>query len=195
MRHYFDGVDALIAETYRATTATVGEAHAAAVAAAGADPRARLIAYVTASFRPPVADPALLAALEDPARQKAVASSRAPQEYKKALDVARKNAKALHDAGVRLTFGTDTGPPARFQGYFEHLELEELVKAGLSARDALLSATRDAAQCMGLTQHLGTLQPGRYADFMVLTRNPFGDVRNTRTIESVWISGKRLKRD
>ncbi|MBY8824507.1 transcriptional regulator BetI [Sphingomonas colocasiae] len=61
LRHYFDGVDALIAETYRATTATVGEAHAAAVAAAGADPRARLIAYVTASFRPPVADPALLA--------------------------------------------------------------------------------------------------------------------------------------
>jgi imidazolonepropionase-like amidohydrolase len=141
------------------------------------------------------ADPALLAALEDPARQKSVASNRAAQEYKKALDVARKNAKALHDAGVRLTFGTDTGPPARFQGYFEHLELEELVKAGLSARDALLTATGDAAQCMGLTQHLGTLQPGRYADFMVLTRNPLGDVRNTRTIESVWISGRRMKRE
>jgi len=61
LRHYFDGVDALIAETYRTVTATVGEAHAAAVEAAGTDPRARLIAYLTASFRPPVADPALLA--------------------------------------------------------------------------------------------------------------------------------------
>lgn len=61
LRHYFDGVDALIAETYRTVTAKVGDAHAAAVAAAGPDPRARLAAYVTASFRMPVADPVLLA--------------------------------------------------------------------------------------------------------------------------------------
>lgn len=60
LRHYFDGVDALIAETYRTTSARLSEAVAAAVAAAGEDSRARLIAYVTANFRPPVADPMLL---------------------------------------------------------------------------------------------------------------------------------------
>ena len=60
LRHYFDGIDALIAETYRHVTAMVSEALALAVHEAGADPRARLIAYVTASFRPPVSDPALL---------------------------------------------------------------------------------------------------------------------------------------
>lgn len=61
LRHYFNGIDALIAETYRTVTERVDAAHAAAVAEAGSDPRARLIAYLTASFRPPVADPSLLA--------------------------------------------------------------------------------------------------------------------------------------
>jgi TetR/AcrR family transcriptional repressor of bet genes len=61
LRHYFDGIDALIAETYRWTGARVSVALAEAVEAAGADPRARLAAYVTASFRDPIADPQLLA--------------------------------------------------------------------------------------------------------------------------------------
>jgi len=61
LRHYFDGVDALIAETYRHVTQRVSDTFAAAVEAAGESPRARLIAYVTASFKPPITDPALLA--------------------------------------------------------------------------------------------------------------------------------------
>lgn len=61
LRHYFDGIDALIAATYGHVTARVGETLDQAVTAAAAEPRARLIAYVTASFRPPIADPALLA--------------------------------------------------------------------------------------------------------------------------------------
>jgi transcriptional repressor BetI len=61
LRHYFDGIDALVAETYRDVTARVAAALAAAVAAAGEAPRARLVAFVTASFRPPIADPSLLA--------------------------------------------------------------------------------------------------------------------------------------
>jgi AcrR family transcriptional regulator len=61
INHYFAGVDALIAATYSAVGEQVSNALAAAVAAAGDDPRARLTAYVTASFAPPIADRALLA--------------------------------------------------------------------------------------------------------------------------------------
>ncbi|MEI9849656.1 MAG: TetR family transcriptional regulator C-terminal domain-containing protein [Sphingomonas sp.] len=61
LRHYFDGIDALIAAAYAAVGERVGRALDEAVAAAGDDPRARLMAYVTASFRAPIADPALLA--------------------------------------------------------------------------------------------------------------------------------------
>ena len=62
LRHYFDGIDALVAATYRATGARVAAAMHAAVEDIPADnPRGRLLAFVTASFRAPIADPALLA--------------------------------------------------------------------------------------------------------------------------------------
>ena len=61
LTHYFRGVSEAIAETYRWTGARVSAALEQAVAEAGPDPRARLIAYLTASFRPPIADPELLA--------------------------------------------------------------------------------------------------------------------------------------
>lgn len=62
LRHYFDGIDALIAETYRTTGARVAAAmHAAVVMVPETDPRGRLLGFITASFREPIADPALLA--------------------------------------------------------------------------------------------------------------------------------------
>jgi AcrR family transcriptional regulator len=62
LRHYFGGIDDLIAATYAATSDRMDAIFAAAVADAGVDPRARLTAYLTASFRPPVTDPELLGA-------------------------------------------------------------------------------------------------------------------------------------
>ncbi len=61
LRHYFEGIDALIAATYRWTGERVATALAEAEERAGSDPRVRLLAYVTASFRDPIADPQLLA--------------------------------------------------------------------------------------------------------------------------------------
>jgi imidazolonepropionase-like amidohydrolase len=138
------------------------------------------------------ADPAVLAQLRDRKRQEAMRTSRSAQTYKKALEIASRNLKKLSDAGVRIAMGTDTGPPARFQGYFEHMELELMAKAGLTPAQVILSATGDAARCMGLDGQVGTIRPGAWADFLVLARNPLQDVRNTRTLESVWIAGNRL---
>jgi imidazolonepropionase-like amidohydrolase len=139
------------------------------------------------------ADPAVLAELRDPKRQAALRTSPSAQAYKKALEVASRNLKRLTDAGVRIAMGTDTGPPARFQGYFEHMELELMAKAGLTPRQVLQSATRDAAACMKATDGIGTIRPGARADFLVLGRNPLEDVRNTRTIESIWIAGNLVE--
>jgi AcrR family transcriptional regulator len=61
LRHYFAGIDALIAHTYVHVAGTVTAALRAAVVAAGPDPHARLMAYVSASFEPPIATPDLLA--------------------------------------------------------------------------------------------------------------------------------------
>lgn len=138
------------------------------------------------------ADPEVVRRLEDPARQAGVRASGAAQQYKRARETARRNVKALAEAGVRIAMGTDTGPPARFQGYFEHLELGELVAAGLSPMQAIVAATGDAARCLGLGDELGTLEPGLAADFLVLERSPLDDIANTRSLGSVWIAGNRV---
>jgi AcrR family transcriptional regulator len=62
LRHYFAGIDDLVAATYATTSDRMDAIFAEAVAGAGPDPRARLLAYLTASFRPPVTDPELLGA-------------------------------------------------------------------------------------------------------------------------------------
>jgi imidazolonepropionase-like amidohydrolase len=138
------------------------------------------------------ADRAVLEALREPARQARMRNSRGAQQYKVALEVARANVKRLYDAGVGLAFGTDTGPPARFQGYFEHLELDMLERAGVPAAAVLAMATGGSADCLKLDE-VGYLRPGRWADFLVLTADPLSGVRGARAIESVWISGRRLE--
>ena len=118
----------------------------------------------------------------------------AAQRYKLALEQANRNLKKLADAGVRIAMGTDTGPPARFQGYFELLELEMMAKAGLTPRQILAAATRDAARCMNLDGELGTLAPDKWADFVVLNADPLADITNVRQIDAVYIAGNRVRR-
>ena len=89
--------------------------------------------------------------------------------------------------------GTDSGVasnPGRWQGYFEQVELEMMNKTGMSAMKVIVAATGDAAKLAGLKQ-VGTLAPGNWADLVVLSANPLDNIRNTRTIESVWIGGAK----
>jgi imidazolonepropionase-like amidohydrolase len=135
------------------------------------------------------ADPAVVAGLKEPARQQAMGKSKSAQAYKAALVVAERNLKAAVDAGLLVVMGTDSGPfPERFQGYFEQVELTMMAAARLTPAQVLRSATVDAARAMKLSD-VGTLAPGAWADFLVLDRNPLEDVRNARSIHSVWIAG------
>jgi imidazolonepropionase-like amidohydrolase len=133
--------------------------------------------------------------LSDPAAQAQFKNSpgwKAGQQYKAWLDNAKKNLKTLADQGVRIAMGTDTGPPRRFQGFFEHLELEMMVESGLTPMQAIVSATGDAARCHQKAGQLGTLAPGAAADLLVLTANPLDNIRNLRAIDQVWIAGRRI---
>ena len=103
-------------------------------------------------------------------------------------DPALRNLKTLQDNGVKVAMGTDSGPATRFQGYFEHLEMSMMVEAGLTPMQVLQSATQVAADCLGLN-YLGTLEPGKWADVLVLDRNPLEDIANTRSLSQVWIAG------
>jgi len=139
------------------------------------------------------ADPAAIEGVQTPQHQ---ASNRTPAaaRYKLALEQAKRNLKKLHDAGVRIAMGTDTGPAGRFQGYFEHLELEQIASAGLTPMQVLVSATSGAAGCMQVGNRLGSLKAGYEADFAVFAKNPLDDIRNTRSIESVFVRGTEVNR-
>ena len=67
-----------------------------------------------------------------------------------------------------------------------------MVEAGLTPLQTIVASTGDAARCMHVDDHLGSLSPGKWADFIVLGANPLDDIRNTREIESVWISGNQV---
>ena len=77
-----------------------------------------------------------------------------------------------HAAGVRLPLGTDAGNPAVFHGLAVHRELELLVRAGLTPMDALTTATTLAATKVGADARLGTVEPGKEADLVIVTANP-----------------------
>ncbi len=136
-------------------------------------------------------EPAIIEELSAPERMSRIAGSRSAQTYKAQLPTAMANVDTLYESGVRIAMGTDTGPPARFQGYFEHMEMHMMVDAGMSALDAIRSSTGVAAECIGMGD-IGTLEPGKWGDFSVLTENPAEDIRNSHSIESVWIAGNRV---
>jgi imidazolonepropionase-like amidohydrolase len=139
------------------------------------------------------ADPAEIAQMQDPKRQDTMRTDPSALWYKEHMAVAMRNLKTLSDAGINIAMGTDSGGgPGRFQGYFEHLELEYETQAGLTPMQALVSATSGAAKAINISKEVGTLEKGKLADFLVLTANPLDDIRNTRAIESVWIGGVRV---
>lgn len=138
------------------------------------------------------ADPAVLRELMTPERMNRMKNSRAAAGYKAGLDVAMKNIAALDQAGVKIAMGTDTGVAARFQGYFEHMEMHMMVDAGMAPIDVIRASTGIAADCIG-AHDVGTIEPGKWADLVILTKNPAEDIMNTKTIESVWIAGNRVE--
>ena len=109
------------------------------------------------------------------------------------LSMAMTNLKKLSEAGVRIGFGTDTGPPGRFIGYFEHAEMELMALAGLTPMQIIQSFSKNAAEALGADKELGTLEKGKAADLVVLDKNPLENIRNSRTIHAVYLGGKKVE--
>ncbi len=128
-------------------------------------------------------------------------------KLKSAFEMGKKNLKTLFEAGVKIGFGTDSGPPLRFQGYFEHRELQLMVESGLTPAQAIVAATGAGAQILAggagvnppkadgssTSSDFGTLEPGKQADFLVLDADPLEDIHATERLSAVWQAGEPVR--
>jgi len=131
--------------------------------------------------------------VSDPEFMERMATSPTAPVYRRALVQAQENLAILIGSGVPIAFGTDSGPAGRFPGYFEYMELNLMSEAGLTAEEILLSATSVAASCLQLDD-VGTLEVGKWADFVVLRQNPLNDIDAVRSMRSVYVAGNAVAR-
>ncbi len=102
----------------------------------------------------------------------------------------KENVLRLKNAGVRLAVGTDSNTNFAPVGLITHKEIEALVEAGLSPMEALVAGTRGSAEWAGISDRVGTLEPGKLADMIILEEDPLVNIRNTRKIAKVILGGR-----
>ena len=136
----------------------------------------------------------VMATLLEPQNQEAMRKSKSAQAYKAALPTAEKNLKRLSDAGIPIVMGTDSGATAsRFEGYFEHLEMQMMADSGMSPKEILMSATGHAARAMKVSD-IGTQEKGKWADIVVYDKNPLDNIKNAETVAAVYVAGNEVKK-
>ncbi|HLQ89488.1 MAG TPA: amidohydrolase family protein [Xanthobacteraceae bacterium] len=105
-----------------------------------------------------------------------------------AYGIQARNLAKLNAAGVRITMGTDGN-----RAWGPHEEMEDMVVAGMTPAQVLMSATRNGAELLKI-DNAGTLESGKSADFIVLDANPLDDIKNTRKISAVYLRGVAVDR-
>ena len=104
------------------------------------------------------------------------------------FSIQARNLAKLNAAGVRIAMGTDGNRP-----WGAHVEMEDMVAAGMTPAQVIVAATRNGAEFLRLNDQ-GTLAAGKSADFIVLDANPLDDITNTRKISSVVLRGAAVDR-
>jgi len=105
-----------------------------------------------------------------------------------AYGIQARNLARMNQAGVKLTVGTDGNTP-----WGVHIEMEDMVAAGVSPADVIVAATRNGAEYLELGDR-GVIATGKTADFIVLDANPLEDITNTRRIRDVYLRGQQVAR-
>jgi imidazolonepropionase-like amidohydrolase len=102
--------------------------------------------------------------------------------------------RMVSERGVKVILGTGAGSPVVFHGLAPHDELRLMLSAGLPAMEALKSATKTAAEFIGIDKQVGTLEVGKQADILILEGNPLDDIAATKRIRAVLRDGVEVDR-
>jgi imidazolonepropionase-like amidohydrolase len=111
------------------------------------------------------------------------------QAQQAAFAIQAENLTRLNEAGAHIAFGTDGSSP-----WAAHLELEDMVRAGMTPDEVITAATGNSAALFGL-EDVGVIADGNVADFVVLDADPLDDITNTRRIADVYLRGVALDRE
>jgi imidazolonepropionase-like amidohydrolase len=119
--------------------------------------------------------------------QEGASTDRPPAQQ--AYGIQARNLARMNKEGVLIAMGTDGGVP-----WSHHLEMADMVAAGMTPAQVIVAATRNAAQVLRFDD-LGTVASGKSADFIVLDANPLDDISNTRKISAVYLRGAAIDRE
>ena len=153
------------------------------------DPTLALMEFFTAnSSRPPVSiEPGV--AKVAPELGAILAETGPPSQYadlqEKVFQKEVEIVGALHKAGITIVAGTDQTVP----GYSLYREIELYAQAGFTPMEAIQAATIVPARVMGVDKELGTVEPGKRADLIILDANPLESIHNIRTVKFVITNG------
>ncbi len=141
--------------------------------------------YIPAIFRQSIAPE------KDPRGRNAEQFETSQKTFKRNLELLLD----MHRAGVPILAGTDCLNPFCLPGFSLHTELELMVQAGLTPLEAIKTATINPAKFLNREHELGSIDPGKIADLVILAADPTQDITNTQRIETVIIRGQILDAD
>ena len=109
-------------------------------------------------------------------------------EAQAAWGIQARNLARLNEAGMRIALGTDGITP-----WAPHVEMEDMVASGMTPGQVIVAATSNAAEIAAFATWYR--QASKSADFVVLDANPLDDIKNTRRISAVYLTGTAVDRD
>ncbi len=134
-------------------------------------------------------EPGVIAAIREQAKSQTGSAG-----ARELFDRAKRNTRKFAAGGVPIGVGSDGGSSIDLPGLMTHREMELLIESGMSPMEVIVAATRTGALALKKLEEMGTIEPGKKADLLLVTANPLEDIRNLRKIQATMLDGQWLDR-